>query len=206
MEQGGCEVSYRSAEQMLFGLLASLMCAQTRFTFDRLFFFFFVLELMLKRSGKISVEFLGRKADAMNDRMSLGLWWHLQHLVELLGNFTPQCPLKSNTTDTAFRGRTALQDVLLVLASASFGECVICSGLLTTGSTLLPRSGSPAHLDNEPFWKASEGVLWCDILTSSFACVSFWTSWALHVQLFLTRFFSPGLSHLKFTWTKVTFL
>lgn len=80
-------MSHRSAEQMPFGLLGSLMCAQACFAFSM---HFFVIELMLKRSGKISIEFLASKgglhcehmesqrsiaknvaADAMHDSMSL---------------------------------------------------------------------------------------------------------------------------------------
>lgn len=161
---------------MLFGLLASLR-AQARFAFD-VRGFFYVLELMLKRSVKISVEFLGSKADAVNDRMSLGLWWHLQHLVELLGNFTPQCPLKNNTTDTTF-GRTAFQDVLLVLTLANFGKCVICSGLLTTGSALLP-----VLLD---VWKMSHFEMW---MKESCAVIS----WLLVLLIFLPELLGPFMS------------
>ena len=47
-------------------------------------------------------------ADAVHDRMSLGVWWRLQYLIELsLGNFPPQSPVESSTADTAFVGRMA---------------------------------------------------------------------------------------------------
>lgn len=87
--------------------------------------------------------------------------------------YLPECPLENSTADTAFSRRMALQDVLLVLALANFGKCIICPGLLANSSTLFSQDQEFSRVFGK--WVISKcevnGVLCCNSLTFSFACV-----------------------------------
>lgn len=130
-------------------------------------------------------------ADAVHDSMSLDVWWHLQHLVELLlGNLRPQCPLKNSTADTAFGRKMALQDVLLVFANS--GKCIICPGLLANGSALLPRNRSSQRcLENGQIWE----VKWMEE-----SCAI--TAWFLVLLVFMSEnFLGPSCPTVQLFFT-----